>query len=73
MHFLLSAMIEARRITEIGELVAELDAMNSGYGESSLRTISRRFARGALLTSRLLQDGVLEQDKRIRELDASHR
>lgn len=65
-HFLLSAMVEARRQGEINELVVALEVLNESGGNSSPRPLSRRLARGALLAARLFQDGVLEQDKRIR-------
>ncbi len=66
MHFLLSAMIEPRRITEIGELACILEQLNTGRDENDHRALKRRLGRGALLAARLLQDGVLEQDKQIR-------
>ncbi|BDS05040.1 hypothetical protein NT6N_00800 [Oceaniferula spumae] len=65
-HFLLSAMIEARRQGEINELVVALETLNESGGNELPRPLSRRLARGALLAARLFQDGVLEQDKRIR-------
>ncbi|MES2982676.1 MAG: hypothetical protein V4727_10210 [Verrucomicrobiota bacterium] len=65
-HFLLSAMVESRRLTEIVELVQVLEEVNEGGDDTNKRSLHRRLCRGALLAARLLQDGVLEQDKRIR-------
>jgi hypothetical protein len=43
-----------------------LDHLNEG-DEESLRLLGRRLGRGAILTARLLQEGVLDEDKRIRQ------
>jgi hypothetical protein len=67
MHFLVSALIENSRLTELSVAIAVLQQLDDGEGEPHERLLARRLARGALLTSRLLQEGVLEQDKRIRQ------
>jgi hypothetical protein len=65
LHFLLSALIENNRITEILIAVEVLEGLNEG--DDDLRLLRRRLGRGAVLTARLLQEGVLEEDKRIRQ------
>jgi hypothetical protein len=67
MHFLLSALVENNRQTELAVAVSVLERLNDGEGETEIRLLRRRLGRGALLTARLLQEGVLEQDKRIRQ------
>ncbi|MCF2146660.1 hypothetical protein IQ276_009390 [Desmonostoc muscorum LEGE 12446] len=66
MHFLLSALVENGRRTELAVVVAVLENFNEGDDEN-LRLLKRRLGRGAILAARLLQEGVLEQDKRIRQ------
>jgi hypothetical protein len=66
MHFLLSALIEQNRKSELAAAVAVLSEIDDGT-DNDVRTFNRRLARGAIITARLLQEGVLEQDKRVRE------
>jgi hypothetical protein len=66
-HFLLSALIENNRQTELSVAVGVLEQLNEGEDASHLRLLKRRLGRGALLTARLLEEGVLEQDKRNRQ------
>jgi len=66
MHFLLSALVENNRQTELAVAVQVLESLNEG-DEESLRLLGRRLGRGAILTARLLQEGVLDEDKRIRQ------
>jgi hypothetical protein len=65
MHFVLSSIIENNRIDD---LLAALDVLTQvDEGDSdSCRTLRQRLRRGSLLVARLLEDGVLEQDRRIR-------
>ena len=65
-HFLLSALVENGRHTELAVAVEVLERLNDGNGDSINRLLNRRLGRGALIAGRLLQEGVLEQDKRIR-------
>lgn len=67
MHFLLSALVENGRRTELSVAVEVLEHLNEGDGDPQSRLLRRRLGRGALLASRLIQEGVLEQDKRIRQ------
>lgn len=67
MHFLLSALIENNRKTELSVAVEVLEHLNEGDGDPYIRLLRRRLGRGALLTARLLREGVLEQDKRVRQ------
>ncbi len=65
-HFLLSALIENNRKTELAVAVAMLEQINEG-SDLNDRLLQRRLAVGALFAARLLNEGVLEQDKRIRQ------
>jgi hypothetical protein len=62
MHFLISG----RRI-ELSVAIATLEALDEGELERAERLPCKRSARGSLLSARLLQEGVLEQDKRQRD------
>jgi hypothetical protein len=66
MHFTLSALVANARPTELGIASTVLiNADNSGNCHKS-KLFNMRMAVGALLGLRLLQEGVLEQDKRLR-------
>lgn len=67
MHFLVSALVESGRRTELSVAIRVLEGLDEGVVESVERLAAKRAARGALLSARLLQEGVLEQDKRQRE------
>jgi hypothetical protein len=69
-YFTISAVIENHRKSE--QLVAAkvLEQLNENYGIGQLPHLSRAMARGAYLALRLLQEGVLEQDKGMRGLFA---
>jgi hypothetical protein len=64
-HFLLSALIENDRKTELTVAIQVLENLNEG--DEHIRLLNKRVARGSILVARLLQEGVLEQDKRIRQ------
>ena len=66
-HFLMSALVENNRKTELAVAVSVLEELDEGGGDQTIRLLNRRLARGAILAARLLQEGVLEQDKRIRQ------
>lgn len=66
-HFLMSALIENDRRTELTVAIEILERLNDNEEEITDRILRKRFARGALVSLRLLQEGVLEQDKRIRQ------
>lgn len=66
-HFIMSALIENNRRTEIAVAISVLEHIDQGYDDAFERQFRRRFAKGALISLRLLQEGVLEQDKRIRQ------
>lgn len=67
LHFMLSALVENSRHTELSIAVEVLSELNEVITSSEARTLSRRLALGAVIASRLLQEGVLEQDKRVRQ------
>ena len=67
-HFLLSALIENDRLTDLvvaTEVLSEVDELPDSPFE---RAFHRRMALGAAIVSRLLAEGVLEHDKRVRQL-----
>jgi hypothetical protein len=66
-HFLLSALVEGQRRTEWSVAVQALQNVNEENGGTTARLVSRRTARGAHHAARLLVEGVLEQDKRVRQ------
>jgi hypothetical protein len=66
MHFLLSALVENDRKTELTVAIQVLENLNEGE-EDCFRLLNRRLGRGAILAARLLQEGVLDEDKRIRQ------
>jgi hypothetical protein len=66
MHFLMSALIENNRKSELAGAITVLVQLDDG-GDRETRALNRRLARGGIVAARLLQEGVLEQDKRIRE------
>lgn len=66
MHFLLSALVEQNRKGELAAAVTVLTELDDA-GDIDIRALNRRLARGGIIAARLLQEGVLEQDKRVRE------
>lgn len=66
MHFLLSALVENRRTTELAVTIKVLERLNEGNHDGTHRLFYRRMGKGAILATRLLIEGVLEQDKRDR-------
>jgi hypothetical protein len=67
LHFLFSGLVENNRKGELGTAVQALLQVNEGDGSDG-RTLSRRLALGGLTAARLLQEGVLDQDRRVRSL-----
>ncbi|MER9065848.1 hypothetical protein NKH84_04670 [Mesorhizobium sp. M0902] len=67
MHFLLSALVENQRKAELISVTSVMMDLDEGE-DNDIRALSRKLARGGILTARLLSEGVLEQDKRIRSL-----
>jgi len=67
MHFLQSALIECSRLTEIYIAAQTLTELNQPKHGGYPALVEMRMARGALMAVRLLREGVLEQDKRIRQ------
>jgi hypothetical protein len=67
MHFLLSALVENDRQTELSVAVEALVDLNEKSDDPNIRALGRRLALGSVITARLLQEGVLDQDKRVRQ------
>ena len=65
MHFLVSALVENGRTSDLTVVTDILLSMDSGDTQS-IRAVNRRLAKGALISLRLLGEGVLEQDKQLR-------
>ncbi|MGX4768281.1 NACHT domain-containing protein [Bradyrhizobium guangdongense] len=65
MHFLLSALIENSRQTELIIAIEKLSDANERF-DGPGRSFYRRLCLGGAIASRLLSEGVLEQDRRIR-------
>lgn len=65
MHFLLSALIENSRQTELVLAIEKLSDANERF-DGPGRSFYRRLCLGGMIASRLLSEGVLEQDRRIR-------
>ena len=65
-HFLISALIETGRRTERTVAVRVLERLNGEEAEGDDRVCRRRVARGAVIAARLIGEGVLEQDRRVR-------
>lgn len=65
LHFLLSALVENQRHGELAVAISILIEADEGNSDRS-RNLSKRLAVGGILTSRLLKEGVLEADKRVR-------
>lgn len=66
LHFLVSALIENERrseLTQIIQVLAEVDDPTS----TQIRPFARSLAIGAQVVTRLLQEGVLEEDQRTRQ------
>lgn len=59
----MSALIENQRTTEVAVAVQVLCQLNEGDEASTDKLYRRRMAKASLLASRLLIEGVLEQDK----------
>jgi hypothetical protein len=67
LYFLFSALIEQGRQIELDVAVEVLNASNEGSAAGRNRMLARRLSSGALLAARLLQEGVLEEDKIVRD------
>lgn len=67
MHFLLSALIENQRTTDVAVAVQVLRVLDDGSENDVNALYCRRMARAGLLAGRLLTEGVLEQDQRDRQ------
>jgi hypothetical protein len=66
-HFVLSSIVEKDRKPELAVAVGILTELNEGADGEETRMLRRRLALGGVIAARLLQEGVLEQDKRIRQ------
>jgi hypothetical protein len=67
MHFLLSALVEQDRRSELAQAVNVMAGLDEG-GPDIGRALSRRLCVGGIVVVRLLREGVLESDKRTREI-----
>ena len=67
MHFLLSALIAKEQPQNVAMAVQVLRKLNEGDEDAGNNLYRRRMARGGLLASRLLAEGVLDQSKKDRQ------
>lgn len=66
LHFYISGLIERNRKPEIATVIEVLQEVNGrAFGEDS-RLLSMRLALGAIQTTRVIEEGVLEDDRRVR-------
>ena len=66
MHFLFSALVEKGRSTELTSAIRVLEEVNEGDPSTPSRAFHRRMGAGSAIAERLLAEGVLEQDRRVR-------
>lgn len=66
MHFAISALIVTSRPTELAVAIGSILKLDDSDVSDGLRSYNRRVGVGALMTLRLLHEGVLEQDRSIR-------
>lgn len=67
MHFMLSALVVANRSIELIVAIEAVSNLDINTECQDLRILKHRMAAGAILTLRLLNEGVLEQDRRVRD------
>lgn len=65
-HFLLSALVSHQKMSELVIAANILQSLDDDSESSERRMFKKCMGTGALLTLRLLNEGVLEQDKKIR-------
>ncbi len=63
-HFILSGFVENERRLEISSAVSSLLELDEG--QTSTRDLYRRLAKGGVIVRRILVEGVLEHDRRVR-------
>jgi hypothetical protein len=67
-HFAVSALVENQRRTELLLAVKALEALNQDLQHTDAHALAWTLAIGSIVAVRLLQEGVLEQEKSIRAL-----
>jgi len=67
MHFLLSSLVVTGRISELAMSAEVLASTDNWDGCRYTQIFRRRLAVGAILALRLITEGVLEQDRRVRQ------
>jgi hypothetical protein len=66
-HFVISALVEQERSIELSVTIQTLDELNNPIDYKNSRYFAYRRGSGAIITARLLQEGVFEQDKNVRQ------
>lgn len=66
-HFLLSALIYHKRLSELSVAINIIQSLDDDNHNHQLRSFKRKMGIGSLCCLRLLEEGMLEQDKRIRQ------
>ncbi|QQD54498.1 hypothetical protein MHB_0031080 [Pseudomonas fluorescens BBc6R8] len=67
MHFLLSSLVVMGRISELAMAAEVLSSTDNWDGCRFTQIFRRRLSVGAILALRLITEGVLEQDRRVRQ------
>lgn len=67
MHFLLSSLVVMGRISELAMAAEVLSSTDNWDGCRFTQIFRRRLSVGAILALRLISEGVLEQDRRVRQ------
>ncbi|HHP0737358.1 TPA: NACHT domain-containing protein, partial [Escherichia coli] len=65
-HFLLSALAHNKILNELSIAVQIIQQLDDDSENHRIKAFKKRMGTGSLLTLRLVEEGVLEQDKRIR-------
>ncbi|MGG6195372.1 NACHT domain-containing protein [Pantoea allii] len=65
-HFLLSALTHNKRLSELAVAVNIIQQLDDDGQNHKIRSFKRKMGAGSLFALRLLEEGMLEQDKRIR-------
>jgi len=66
MHFAISALVVTSRPTELAVAINTIINLDAGDSSSAIRIYNRRMGTGSLMVLRLLHEGVLEQEKSVR-------
>lgn len=66
-HFILSALIHHKRLSELSVAINIIQSIDDDNQNHHIRSFKKKMGSGSLFCLRLLEEGMLEQDKRIRQ------